>query len=245
MARSRKRKNKGLSSLKVLNFNINGLVAHQKTLLSQMVDNDYDVITLQETLTTKEVHKSLLISGYQRFHLDKDPHIDIDVDNGNNDDDLGLNLLFQDPRPPPNRGLATYVKTTLKASKSRDQTGFCDKGEFLVVNIKTQTGTTKIMNYYISPSYLASQRTYNFSDFLSDSFLLIGDANADPAHSDTAQGEHLANALEAYPFVNLFNDLSPTNFTGSSSSRIDLVFSSDCVSTTDSTPLNHSLWNEI
>ena len=157
MARGRKRKNRGLHDLRILDFNINGLVAHQKTLLAQMENNDYDVITLQETHTSKETHRSLLMSGYQRFHLDKDPLASNDDAEDNNDDNLGLNVLFQDPRPPPKHGLATYVKTTLRASKASDQTGFCDKGEFLIVNIKTQTGVIKIMNYYISPSYLANQ----------------------------------------------------------------------------------------
>ena len=207
MGRSRNKKIKGQSDLRILNFNINGLMYHQKTLLTQMVDNDYDVITLQETFTSSEGARSLKIPGYQKFP--KDSETPAPDQQGVPPNNLDATVGF----PPPPRGLVTYVKTSLKASKPATQPAFCDKGEFLTTCISTGSRHVKILNYYISPSFKPEHRNYDFSGFLSGSYIMAGDANADPARTDTAQGEHLYKALETHPFICLVNNTSPTNFT--------------------------------
>ena len=189
-----------ISNLKTLNWNIAGTNRKTATLLAHCKSENYDVITLQETLLNRG--KKFKISGY---------------------------TTFTTPCENTDRGLAILVKNTIPVKRIANPIPCGNNVEAMAVTITLQEYQLHIYNIYRKLAQGNTgelELPQLFAHASTNNTLITGDFNAhhdilsSPAHTNEA-GEHLASVLEDFPDVALLNNGEPTHIRGG---RLDLSF---------------------
>ena len=186
--------------VKVLNWNIAGANTKKATLIAHSKVENYDVITLQETLLRRG----------QKFKL-----------NGYN--------IYTSPHEDTDRGLAILIKNTIPVKKITNPILCGDNVEVLAVTITLQDTKLEIYNIYRKLTQGNTgelELTQLFAHTSATNTLITGDFNAhhnilsSPAHTNEA-GEHIAQILNDFHNVTLLNNGQPTHIRGG---RLDLTF---------------------
>ena len=157
--------------LSVLQWNCNGLLAHQNEFKNHLAINrdKYDVICLQETFLKPE--KNFAVSGYS--------------------------IIRQDRKENNKGGVLTMVKENLKyvlcgSSESNSQIDSCI--EYIQVDIKLSRSRIKIVNVYIPPDKEVGEN--NLNSFYGSQSLIIGDLNAKSTLWGSPQSDRRGLVLE-------------------------------------------------
>ena len=189
-----------VSNLKILNWNIAGINRKTATLLAHCKQENYDVITLQETLLQRG--KKLKVSGYNTFIT---PHENTD------------------------RGLAVLIKNTIPVKRITNPISCGNNVEVIAVTIILQEYQLDIYNIYRKLTQGNNgelELAQLFAHASTNNTLITGDFNAhhnilSSPQSPNEAGEHLASILDDFPDVALLNNGEPTHIRGG---RLDLSF---------------------
>ena len=186
--------------VKVLNWNIAGANTKKATLIAHSKTENYDVITLQETLLQRG--KKFKINGYNTYTT---PHENTD------------------------RGLAILIKNTIPVKKITNPI-FCGNNiEVLAVTLTLQDTKLDIYNLYrkLTQNHTGElELTQLFAHTSNTNTLVTGDFNAHhnilSSLSPTNEaGEHIAQVLDDFHNVSILNNGQPTHVRGG---RLDLSF---------------------
>ena len=186
--------------IKTLNWNIAGANNKKATLIAHTKTENFDVITLQETLLNRG--KKFRLNGYNTYTM---PHENTD------------------------RGLAILVKNTIPVKKITNPI-FCGNNvEVLAVTLTLQNLHLNIYNIYrkITQGNTGElDLTQLFAHTSNENTIIMGDFNAhhtilsSPSPTNEA-GEHIAQLLDDFPNVTLLNNGQQTHIRGG---RLDLSF---------------------
>ena len=186
--------------VKILNWNIAGAATKKATLIAHCKTEQFDVITLQETLLKKG--KKFKINGYNTYTT---------------------------PQENTDRGLAILVKNTLPAKRIANPIPCGDNVETLGITITLQDMNLNIYNLYRKlhrDNTGTLELTQLFALTSTENTVIMGDFNAhhpllsSPIPTNTA-GVHIAQMLEDFPEVALLNNGQQTHIRGG---RLDLTF---------------------
>ena len=183
--------------VKVLNWNIASANTKKATLIAHCKTENYDVITLQETLL--KAGNRYKIHGYN---------------------------IYTTPFENPNRGLAILVKNSIPVKKITNPISCGDNVEVLAVTLTLQNGTLDIYNLYRNITSGELDLTQLGAHASNTHTLITGDFNAhhpllsSPSSSNIA-GVHIAQLLQDYHNISLVNNGEATHIRGG---RLDLTF---------------------
>ena len=186
--------------LKVLNWNIAGANTKKAALIAHCKTENYDIITLQETLLRRG----------QKYKL-----------NGYN--------VYTTPYENTDRGLATLVKSSIPVKKITNPITCGDNVEVLALKITLQDTTLDIYNIHRKCTHGNSGEldlTQLFAHASSRNTIINGDFNAhhpmlsSPSNTNEA-GDHIAQIITDFPNVALLNNGQATHIRGG---RLDLTF---------------------
>ena len=186
--------------LNTLNINIDSAQAKKATLTAVCKTENYDVVTLQETLLPS--HRRFKISGYN---------------------------IFTTPFANGNRGLAILTKTSIPAMKLHNPINCGDNVEVLAVRLTLLNNTLDIYNIYrkITREQTGElQLTQLFAHASNTPTLICGDFNAhhhmlSSCSPTNDAGIHIDYTLEQFQNIALMNNGEPTHIRGG---RLDLTF---------------------
>ena len=186
--------------LNTLNINIDSAQAKKATLTAVCKTENYDVVTLQETLLPS--HRRFKISGYN---------------------------IFTTPFANGNRGLAILTKTSIPAMKLHNPINCSDNVEVLAVRLTLLNNTLDIYNIYrkITRDQTGElQLTQLFAHASNTPTLICGDFNAhhhmlSSCSPTNDAGIHIDYTLEQFQNIALMNNGEPTHIRGG---RLDLTF---------------------
>ena len=186
--------------LKLLNWNVGGANTKKPTLIAHNKIENYDIITLQETL----------IKPGNRFKF-----------NGYN--------VYTTPHENGFRGLAILVKSTIPVKKIINPIHCGDNVEVLAVKLTLQDTTLDIYNIYrkiTRGSEGELDLTQLFAHAVSTNTLITGDFNAhhtilSSPTPNNETGAHIVHVLDNFQNIAIVNNGQPTHIRGG---RLDLTF---------------------
>jgi len=192
----------GTNSIRILQWNINGLKAHLPTLIFALAENSYDVVVLQETLLKTHIN----LTNYTGFH---------------NFYQAGLN-----------RGISILIRSDLMAKAISVQPHCRHEVEFQGVTISLLNNDYHIFNIYRPPWASAKLKIdHIFAIVNNSSSILCGDFNAhnplwnNPTTNSVAKtcstGNYLRTLLQEFSDVSLVNSSDTTHLCGG---VLDLTF---------------------
>ena len=188
------------NQIKILNWNIAGTSTKRAQLLEHCKTENYDIITLQETLLKSG--KNFKINGYNTYLT---PHENTD------------------------RGLAILIKNTIPAKRIANPISCGNNVEVLAITVTLLNTQLEIYNVYrkIRQEHTGElELSQLFAHASTINTLITGDFNAhhsilsSPSHTNEA-GVHIAQSLEDFPDIALLNNGHPTHIRGG---RLDLSF---------------------
>ena len=186
--------------IKVLNWNIAGANNKKAALIAHSKTENYDVITLQETLLQRG--KKYRLNGYNTYTT---PHEGTD------------------------RGLAILIKNSIPVKKIVNPTSCGDNVEVLAVKLTLQDTNLDIYNIYRNPNPRHTGEldlTQLFAHTSNTNTLITGDFNAhhnilSSISPSNEAGEHIAQVLDDFHNVSILNNGQSTHIRGG---RLDLTF---------------------
>ena len=186
--------------VKVLNWNIAGANTKKATLIAHSKTENYDIITLQESLLQRG--KKFKLNGYNTYTT---PHENTD------------------------RGLAILIKNTIPVKKIANPISCGENVEVLAVTITLQDAKLDVYNIYrkITQDHAGELDLIQlFAHASNTNTLITGDFNAhhnilsSPGLNNEA-GEHITQVLNDFQNVTILNNGQPTHIRGG---RLDLTF---------------------
>ena len=183
--------------VKFLNWNIASANTKKVALIAHCKTEQYDIITLQETLL-KPGHKFKL-NGYN---------------------------IYTTPHENSNRGLAILIKSSIPVKKINNPISCGDNTEVLAVTITLQNGNLDIYNIYRNIHHGELDLIQLGAHASNTNTLITGDFNAhhpvlsSPSPTNDA-GEHIAHLLQDFHNISIINNGEATHIRGG---RLDLTF---------------------
>ena len=186
--------------VKILNWNIAGANTKKATLIAHSKTEQYDVITLQETLLQKG--KKFKLNGYN---------------------------IYTTPHENTDRGLAILVKNSIPVKRIANPISCGNNVEVLAVTITLQDTKLDIYNIYRKLAQGNTGEldlTQLFAHTSNTNTIINGDFNAhhnilSSPNPNNEAGEHIAQMLDDFPNTSILNNGQSTHVKGG---RLDLSF---------------------
>ena len=179
--------------VKILNWNIAGANTKKAALIAHSKTENYDLITLQETLLNRA--KKLKLNGYTTYTT---PHENTD------------------------RGLAILIRNSIPAKRITNPISCGNNVEVLAVTVTLQNINLDIYTVYRKLSHSNTGEldlTQLFANATNSNVLVMGDFNAhhnilsSPSPTNEA-GTHIAQSLDDFPDIALLNNGEQTHKKG-------------------------------